>query len=464
MSFVTEPVRRDPVAADRWHLDNTYVDTMRAILTALAIVLVQILFLQIISLVSGADRARGLFDSFCRWDGNLYVQITERGYHGEPPGNPVNFQKSNVAFFPGYPLASRWLHDTFRGTLSFRAAMVLTAQLAAWGFWTYWLLFLARWGTPSRLCTLLTVVLTLHPAAFFLVVAYSESLFLAAMLGFLYWITSSSALRWPLAAAHGFVMTATRMGGVPVALAPLAAALLIDAVYVWPAVHESVYASATAPWRRLCCASKQFGQEFARQVAGDPSRVMSLAALALVAGMGVVSFFAYCQWQFGAWNLYMQIQKAGWNLSADWLWWLRPVNYVFMASAWHPNVVWPDDVSRFTVLATLTAFALIARFEVRLARTGDKGWQRRSLFYLAAAGLFFLHAAGVSPILMKSMIRYSFGVHVLLLLALAQLAIERQLPIALSRPQMRWLAFGLVLLGGLQTAIAWRFFSNEWVA
>jgi hypothetical protein len=86
------------------------------------------------------------------------------------------------------------------------------------------------------------------------------------------------------------------------------------------------------------------------------------------------------------------------------------------------------------------------------------------LFYLAAAGLFFLHAAGVSPILMKSMIRYSFGVHVLLLLALAQLAIERQLPIALSRPQMRWLAFGLVLLGSLQAAIAWRFFSNEWVA
>src|SRR5690606_9731606 len=155
-----------------------------------------VLFLEIISLATGADRVRGLYDSFCRWDGNLYVQITERGYHGEPPGNPVNFQKSNVAFFPGYPLAARWLPGALGGTISYRTAMVLTAQSAAWGFWTYWLLFLARWGTPSRLAALVTTILALHPAAFFLVVAYSESLFLAAALGFLFWVTSVSRWHW----------------------------------------------------------------------------------------------------------------------------------------------------------------------------------------------------------------------------------------------------------------------------
>ncbi len=448
MSYAAEHAAQDATSWPAWQVADTRAGLVRAMLVALAIVLLQILFLEIISLAAGADRVRGLYDSFCRWDGNLYVQITERGYHGELPGSPVNFQKSNVAFFPGYPLAARWLHDALGGTISYRAAMVLTAQAAAWAFWTYWLVFLARWGTPSRLAALVTVVLSLHPAAFFLVVAYSESLFLAATLGFLYWVTSSSGLRWPLAVAHGFVMTATRMGGVPVALAPLGAALFCDAVRMGPPVYGSAFDL----------------KQLARTLVADRRHLVSLTALAGFASLGVVSFFAWCQWQFGAWNLYMLTQKAGWNLSADWLWWLRPVNYVFLGSTWHPNVVWPDDLSRFTVLATLVGFGLIARYEVRLARIGDRGWQRRLVFYLAAAGLFFLHAAGVSPILMKSMIRYSFGVHALLLLALVQLAIDRHMPLAFSRRQLRWLVVGLVALGSIQTAIAWRFFINEWVA
>lgn len=460
MSFAAEHPTPEAASSITWRLGHSRTEVARAILIALAIVLLQILFLEIISLATGADRVRGLYDSFCRWDGNLYVQITQRGYHGEPPGNPVNFQKSNVAFFPGYPFAARWLHGALGGAISYRGAVVLTAQLAAWGFWTYWLLFLARWGTPPRLAALVTTILVLHPTAFFLVVAYSESLFLAAALGFLFWVTSSHSWRWPLAAAHGFVMTATRMGGVPIALAPLAAVFFADAFGVGPVAFRATVDAGTARLGAL----REAMRLAARSVLADRRRIVSLAALAIVASMGVASFFAYCQWQFEAWDLYMQTQKAGWNLSADWLWWLRPVNFALLASLWHPNVVWPDDLSRFTVLATLVLFGLVLRYEVRLARSGDRGWQRRLVFYLAAGGLFFLHAAGVSPILMKSMIRYSFGVHALLLLALVQLAIKRHMPLALSRRQLRWLVAGLVALGGIQTAIAWRFFINEWVA
>ncbi len=435
-------------------------DLARAALIALGIVLAQILFLEVVSVTTGADRIRGLYDSFCRWDGNLYVQIAERGYHGDPPGNPVNFQKSNVAFFPGYPLAARWLHGLLGGAISYRAAMVLSSQFAAWGFWTYWLLFLARFGAPPRMAVLATTILSLHPAAFFLVVAYSESLFLTAALGFLYWITSSSLWRWPFAAAHGLVMTATRMGGVPVALAPVGAWVLADVLSVSPAAYQIAIdggrSKLAALWASLHAA--------ARCIVADRGRMLPLALLAAVASLGVTSFFAYCHWQFGAWNLYMQTQKAGWNLAADWLWLLRPENYVFLASTWHPNVVWPDDLSRFAVLVTLIAFGLIVRYEVRLARSGDDGWRRRSVFYLASAGMFFLHAAGVSPILMKSMIRYSFGVHALLLLAVVQMAIERQMLLAFTRRQLRWLLAGLVAVAMLQTAIAWRFFSNVWVA
>lgn len=460
MSVAAELRSADASLAPSWRLTNCRAEAVRAMLVALAIVLLQILFLEIVSLATGADRTRGLYDSFCRWDGNLYVQIAQRGYHGEPPGNPVNFQKSNVAFFPGYPLAARWLHDLSGGTIGYRAAMVLTAQIAAWGFWTYWLLFLARWGTPARLAALVTVLLALHPAAFFLVVAYSESLFLAAAFGFLYWVTGSVRGRWPLAAAHGFVMTATRMGGVPVALAPLAAAFLYDVTRTTPATTRSTVDSAQSTLAIL----RFRAQQFAADAFADRSRLVSLAALAMFACLGVASFFAYCQWQFGAWNLYMQTQKAGWNLSADWLWWLRPVNYRFLASTWHPNVVWPDDLSRFTVVATLVACGLIAFQEIRLAYAGHRGWQRRVVFYLAAAGLFYLHAAGVSPIVMKSMIRYSFGVHALLLLGLVHLALDTHLPLAFSRRQLCWLAAGLIALAGLQAAVGWRFFINEWVA
>src|SRR6266478_1825937 len=60
-----------------------------------------------------------------------------------------------------------------------------------------------------------------HPAAFFLVAGYSESLFLMALLGFIYWSAAegSSAKFW--AAVHGIVMSATRIVGIVCAAFPL---------------------------------------------------------------------------------------------------------------------------------------------------------------------------------------------------------------------------------------------------
>jgi Gpi18-like mannosyltransferase len=183
---------------------------------ALAITLAQTAAALVVSIVAGNGSPESAYRAFCRRDGFMYATILSSGYRSTiPPTASVDFDNSNVAFFPGYPLAARWLRNALGESISFRAAMVLTAQVAAWAFWTYWLLFLRRWGVPSRLAALATTILALHPAAFFLVVAYSEALFLAASLGFLYWVTSSTTMRWPLAAAHGFVMTATRLGGAP---------------------------------------------------------------------------------------------------------------------------------------------------------------------------------------------------------------------------------------------------------
>jgi hypothetical protein len=90
-----------------------------------------------------------------------------------------------VAFFPGYPLLARAVAAA--AGLRIEYALPLTSQLACWGFWTYLLRILQGWRVPSRLAFGTVVIILSHPAAFFLVVGYAESLFLMTLLGYLYW-------------------------------------------------------------------------------------------------------------------------------------------------------------------------------------------------------------------------------------------------------------------------------------
>lgn len=420
---------------------TTGATLVRRLAVALAITLLQVAAVLGVACAT-AERTPGeAFRALCRWDGAIYLHIAEHGYRTTIPPRANDLDHSNVAFFPGYPLAARWLRDLTGRTISMPVAMVLTAQVAAVGFWAYWLALLARYRFPRRLAVVATAAIALHPGAFFLVVAYSESLFLLGMLGFLFWITAGDARLWPAAALHGVVMTATRLGGLPVAFAPLLAQLCL-----WAVPAGSSTSGAMARWRA------------ARPV------LARLGAAGGIASLGGLAFFAFCQWRFGAWDVYLQAQRIGWNLSPDWAWFARPINYTFLASTWHPNVPWPDDVSRFCVVATIVAFAALACWEVRLARQGDSNFRVRLVLYLAALALFALHAAGVSSIAMKSMLRYSFGVHALLLLAVAQAYAPRHPGGSFSRRWAIGLATGLVALAALQAALVWRFLDYQWVA
>jgi hypothetical protein len=412
---------------------------VRALAIGLAIALVQVAAATAIAWATGAGSPAESYRSLCRWDGKLYLAIATQGYHGAAPSKPLDFDASNVAFFPGYPLAGRWLSAAT--PLAPDLALLVVAQSAACGFWAYWLLFLDRFRLPRASAIAGTLVVALHPAAFFLVVAYSESLFLCSLLGFLFWTTSSSTARWPLAAAHGLVMTATRLGGLPVAFCPLAAQALAELAPSATALH--------AGFGRL----REIGR-----------RLWPLALACGLASLGGIAFLAWCQWRFGAWDLYMQTQRAGWDLVPDWGWWRHPINYVCTGSLWHPNVLWPDDLSRLCTTLTLLAFGVAAVFEVRLARRGGTGWKVRLVFYLAALVLFWLHAAGVSSIVMKSMIRYCLGPHVLLLLAAAHgLGSGRSTWWHTRRNVLLW-GCALAAMTLVQAALAWRFFSDQWAA
>ena len=175
-------------------------------------------------------------------------------------------------------------------------------------------------------------------------------------------------------------------------------------------------AAGGAGWQ--CGAGGKFTST--RSWQGRGRQQFCLALVAAAASLGGLAFFAYCQWRFGAWDLYLQAQRIGWQVSPNYLWWLEPTSYVFFASLVYPNALWPDDLSRLCTLLTVATFAALAVCEVRAARRGDTQWRGRLVYYTCAAVLFYVHASGVSPIVMKSMLRYSLGVHALLLLAVAQ--------------------------------------------
>jgi hypothetical protein len=406
------------------------LSTWQAAALGLALMLSQLL--AVLALAPGRSvEARYL--SLCQWDGWQYDNIAAQGYHSTVPPVPNDIERSNVGFFPGYPLVAGLLSRACGMTVP--AALLLTAQLSSWGFWTYWLLFLDRWRVGTSAALAVTVALLAHPASFYLVVSYSESLFLFGLLGYLFWATSKDRGWWLWSSVHGIVMTATRLAGIPIAICPALAAVACN----------------QEPGARCAPRSARI-----RRVAG-------LSLVALAAAWGGLGFFAYCQWRFGAWDLYMQTQKAGWHVSPDWLWWLRPTSYIFWASRRYPSVPWPDDVSRLCTLVTVAVAIAVAIGEYRLARRGDRSLPTRLVFYLPAAALLFVHGAGVSSIVMKSMVRYNLGVYALLLAALAHWSTTPSS--ARYRRPMKVAIYAIcIFLACAQMALAWRFLRGQWVA
>jgi hypothetical protein len=129
------------------------------------------------------------YSALVQHDSYWFMNIIDRGYQTiVPPIDHKVMEVSNVAFFPAYPAIAALLRNAFN--ISTGTALLITAQLAAWGFWTYFFLFCRRWKVARSLQICGTLLILANPAAFFLVAAYSESLFLMALLGFIYWSTA----------------------------------------------------------------------------------------------------------------------------------------------------------------------------------------------------------------------------------------------------------------------------------
>src|SRR5437773_9762800 len=177
-----------------------------------------------------SERYAALIQQASHW----FMNIVDRGYQTiVPPIDHKVMEVSNVAFFPAYPaIAAAFRYGL---NISTGTALLITAQLAAWGFWSYFFLFCRRWNISPALQICGALLIVTHPAAFFLIAAYSESLFLMALLGFIYWSTTEgwSAKVW--AAAHGIVMSATRIVGIVCAAFPVVRSFFLKG---WKGLRE----------------------------------------------------------------------------------------------------------------------------------------------------------------------------------------------------------------------------------
>jgi hypothetical protein len=363
-------------------------------------------------------------------DSYWFRNIINRGYQTiVPPIDHKVMEVSNVAFFPAYPAIAALVRRAFN--LSAGTALLITAQCAAWGFWTYFFLFCARWNIPRALQICGALLIFANPAAFFLIAGYSESMFLMALLGFMYWSTAEARAARVLAAAHGIVMSATRIVGIVCAAFPV------------------VRSVSHTGWRGLLRPRTWVRENWAA------------IALTLVAASGAIAFFAYCQLRWGHWDLYMLTQAAGWGIEPDYLAVFKPDSYRWLVPALND----PTEASQLSMTLGAVLFVAIAVCELLPAIRRRTGLSLRIGIYFCAATIYYLSVSGVACVDMESMLRYEFCVYALIVLALLNFLRQFRTPPVWVRA-LGTAAVALVSAAGLcvQGWYVWNFTRGNWVA
>jgi hypothetical protein len=162
----------------------------------------------------------------------------------------------------------------------------------------------------------------------------------------------------------------------------------------------------------------------------------------------------------------MRTQALGWNIEPDYLVFFQGHTYEIFVPSSVDGVPNPDDLSRLCVPATLALFGVLLALEGGLAIKGpETAWRDRAWFYLAAGALFYLSACAMKHRGMGSMLRHTFPVYVLLVLAALHL-LSRIGPLGLRSRVVAALILGLVAIAlmVLQVILAGHYTHSEWVA
>src|ERR1041385_1709352 len=401
---------------------------LRPVAMALCVTLTQIAVALFLLAPDGPFSDR--YATLVQHDSYWFMNIVNRGYGTiVPPIGYKTMEISNVAFFPAYPAIAALVHYVVR--LDTTSALLVSAQLAACGFWTYFFLFCRRWKVSGSLQICGTLLILAHPAAFFLVAAYSESLFLMALVGFIYWSSAEGRVAKISAALHGMLMSATRIVGIPCAAFPLV---------------RKVFSNG---WSRL-----RGPRVWLRTYGGA-------AALMMVATLGGFAFFLYCQLRWGRWDLYMLTQVAGWGIIPDYLAVFKPSSYRWII----PPLNDPRQMSQMSMSVGALLFVAIVICELVAAARRRTNWRVRTGIYFCAAVVYYIAVSGVASVEMESMMRYQFCAHALIVLALLHFLSQFSAPpVWLRVLGMAAVALGSVAGLSVQGWYVWNFTRGNWVA
>jgi hypothetical protein len=370
------------------------------------------------------------YDTLVQHDSFWFANIVDRGYDTTvPPVSHKMMEVSNVAFFPAYPAIAAILHYGLH--LSIYNALLVTAQAAAWGFWSYFFLFCARWNISPLLQFFGALSILAHPTAFFLVAGYSESLFMMGLFGFMFWSTAEGRAAKALAVLHGSLMSATRIVGIPCAGYSMVQALFRNG---WAGLVD------VRSW------SRRYG-----------AAILVMVGATLGAGL----FFFYCLLRWGRWDMYMLTQQSGWAIMPDYLAIFKPASYRWLI----PALKNPTEASQMTMtLGGLLLLSVILCELLPIVRRRFAGTTRAG-FYFCATVIYYVSVSGVASVEMESMLRYEFCVHALIVLAI--LHFLHQLP----APRLWVRASGMAAIALLSAAglsvqgwYVWNFTRGNWVA
>ena len=116
---------------------------LRPLLAGLVLTLLQLAMA--VGLLAPEGPASYRYSTLIQHDSYWFMNIVDHGYQTiVPPINHKVMEVSNVAFFPAYPAIAALLR--YGLNIDTGSALLITAQLAAWGFWSYFFLFCRRWG------------------------------------------------------------------------------------------------------------------------------------------------------------------------------------------------------------------------------------------------------------------------------------------------------------------------------
>jgi hypothetical protein len=399
---------------------------LRPLLAGLIITLLQLAMA--IGLLAPEGSFAERYATLVQHDSYWFMNIGDRGYQTiVPPIDHKVMEVSNVAFFPAYPAIAAVFRHAFN--ISTGTSLLITAQLAAWAFWSYFFLLCRRWNISPALEICGTLLIVAHPASFFLIAAYSESLFLMALFGFIYWSTAEGRSAKLLAAVHGILMSATRIVGILCAAFPLVLAFFQTG---WRGLLEPV------PWFR---------------------KEKQAMAMTLLASFGALGFFTYSQLRWGHWNIYMLTQAAGWGIVPDYLAVFKPSSYRWFVPALND----PTEASQMSMTLGALLFVGIALCELSLRKWA--ALPLRAGIYFCAFVIYYLSVSGVACVDMESMLRYEFCVHALIVLALLNFLSQFRTPPVLVRASGT-AAVALLTAAGLcvQGWYVWNFTRGNWVA